>query len=272
LPSTRFLFWNINRKPLAEVIAELAEENGIDVVILAESEIDPNTLLRTLNRGTVASFHLSVGFSPAIRIFTRFSQDFLMPIYESDRVSIRRLALPARLEVLLVAAHLPSKLHWSAESQSFGCTELALQIAAQEDRAGHRRTVVVGDFNMNPFEFGIVAAGGLHAVMSRRIAARAARVVQGRDYQMFYNPMWNHLGDAMTDTAGSYYYDNAEHVNYFWNMFDQVLIRPELAERFDPRKLHILKSVGTNSLVRRDGRPNDGRYSDHLPLVFEMDF
>jgi len=87
---------------------------------------------------------------------------------------------------------------------------------------------------------------------------------------MFYNPMWSHFGDARTDTAGSYYYERAQHVNYFWNMFDQVLIRPELAERFDANKLRIITSVGARSL-RPDGRP-DRNYSDHLPIVFELDF
>jgi hypothetical protein len=108
--------------------------------------------------------------------------------------------------------------------------------------------------------------------MSRRVAARAVRTVQGREYRMFYNPMWSHLGDAKTDTAGSYYYDRAEHVNYFWNMFDQVLIRPELAERFDADKLRIITSVGARSLVWPNGRPDAKNYSDHLPIVFELDF
>ena len=101
-----------------------------------------------------------------------------------------------------------------------------------EDRAGHQRTVVFGDFNMNPFETAMVSSTGLNAVMSRRIAARVSRKVLGRDYRFFYNPMWEHFGDAKSDTAGSYHYDNSEHVNYFGNVFDQVLVRPELAVGF----------------------------------------
>src|SRR5258706_11895269 len=50
----------------------------------------------------------------------------------------------------------------------------------------------------------------LHSVMSREIANRTARTVQGREYPFFYNPMWGHFGDRMSKTAGSYYYDNAE--------------------------------------------------------------
>lgn len=272
MPSTRFLFWNINRKPLADTVADLADADRIDIVILVECDTDPAALLRGLNRSPQSGFHFSAGLSKAVRIFTRFSRDFLRPTFESDRVSIRRLALPARSDLLLAVAHLPSKLHWSEDSQAFECTELARQIIGEEDRAGHRRTVLVGDLNMNPFEAGVVSANGLHSVTSRRVAERRIRTVQGREYRFSYNPMWAHFSDVNSDTAGSYYYDSAEHVNYFWNMFDQVLIRPELAERFDSNQLRIVTTVGTRSLVRSDGRPDGTQFSDHLPIVFELDF
>src|ERR1019366_9368104 len=85
---------------------------------------------------------------------------------------------------------------------------------------GHQRTILLGDMNMNPFEAGMVIAGGLHAVMSRRVASRMTRLVQKQRYKFFYNPMWNHLGDH-GDTCGTFYYEGAEHLCYYWNLFDQ---------------------------------------------------
>jgi endonuclease/exonuclease/phosphatase family metal-dependent hydrolase len=269
LPATKFLFWNLNRKPLAGLIADLAEEHLIDLIILAECEIDPPTMLRTLNR-TSSRFHLTTGLCTHITIYSGFPSRYIQATYESERVSIRTLELPAREPVLLAAVHLPSKLHWTGESQAFECTELARQIDLEEQKAAHRRTVLVGDFNVNPFEAGM--AGGLHSVMSRQVAFRGARTVQGREYPFFYNPMWSHFGDASSHTAGSYYYDAGEHVNHYWNMFDQVLLRPELASRFDSAQLSILKAVGALSLVRPDGRPDQQVGSDHLPLLFEVEF
>lgn len=272
MPTSRFLFWNIGRKPLAPVIAELAQEQRADIVALVECNIESHVLLAALNATGRSDFHLAPGLSKAIHIFIRFSRDFLRPVYESDRVIIGRLSLPARSEILLSVVHLPSKLHWTTESQSFECGELARQIAAEEDKAGHQRTVLVGDFNMNPFEPGVVAAGGLHAVMSREVASRQSRIVQGRDYRFFYNPMWNHFGDGNSETAGSYFYNASEQVSYYWNVFDQVLIRPDLAGKFNPASLQILKSAGAGSLVRSNGRPDDKQYSDHLPIVFDLEF
>lgn len=257
---------------MADLIANLADAHDVDLVILAESGITVPDLLRALNRQPTAGFHFCAGLISAITIYSSFSSAFLTPVFESERVSIRRLTLPARSELLLATAHFPSKLYLSNDSQVFECTELARRIALEEDKVGHRRTVLVGDFNMDPFETGMVAAGGLNSVMSRQIAGRHTRTVQGRDYRLFYNPMWGHYGDAASSTAGSYFYDSAQHVNYFWHMFDQVLIRPELADRFDSGHLKIVKSLAGRSLVRPDGRPDAGAYSDHLPVVFELDF
>ena len=271
MPVTKFLFWNINRRPLAGLVSDLAEAHQIDIIVLAECDTDPSTMLQALNRAPETDFHYpDASLCRWVTIFTRFPGEFVEPVWESERISIRKLTLPARKPVLLAAAHLPSKLHWTAESQAFECGELASQIVAEEQKAGHERTILVGDLNMNPFEAGI--AGGLNSVATRRIASRGTRTVQGREYRFFYNPMWSHFGDARSDTAGSYYYDGGEHVNHYWHLFDQVLLRPELAERFDPSRLSIVKSVGDISLVTADGRPDGADISDHLPLVFEVEF
>ena len=84
--------------------------------------------------------------------------------------------------------------------------------------------------------------------------------------------MWSHFGDATSDTAASHYYDAGEHVNHYWNMFDQVLLRPDLASRFVPKSLSILKRIGAKSLVRLNGRPDRAAASDHLPLLFAIEF
>ena len=88
--------------------------------------------------------------------------------------------------------HGPSKASgWEEDSLAMQATEFADDIAHVEENAGHQRTILVGDFNMNPFETGMVAARGLHGVMSRHIAQRGSRTVQGRSYPFFYNPMWS---------------------------------------------------------------------------------
>jgi endonuclease/exonuclease/phosphatase (EEP) superfamily protein YafD len=265
-----FLFWNMNRKPLADAIAAIAKAELVDILILSECAIEAKDLLATLNRRD-AEFHFAPGQNRRISMFTRFPGRYLSPSYESERLTIRRLRLPAIEELLLVAVHFPGKWFWSDDSQMLECANLGLMIVDEEQRAGHDRTIVVGDLNMNPFDKGVVAAAGLHAVATRRIAERGSRSVQGRSYPFFYNPMWGHFGDDRERPAGTYYYERAEHVNYFWNNFDQVLLRPQLMNNFRRDQLRILDHAGGTPLSRDDGRPDQDGASDHFPLLFTLD-
>ena len=55
----------------------------------------------------------------------------------------------------------------------------------------------------------------------------------------------------------------------FWNMFDQVLIRPELLDRFCNEDLEILETDGKKSLVNPSKTPRK-KISDHLPILFRL--
>jgi exonuclease III len=265
----RFLFWNLNRRGIPLTIAELAWQEQADVVILAESAIESGTLLWALNARD-ANYQFARGNCGHLLFFTRFDSGFLKLLIETHRVSIRTLKLPDHDEVLIAGAHLPSKQNYSDESQVFEAVHFARLIEDAERRQGHQRTIVMGDLNMNPFESGMVAAsGGLHAVMSRQVAARAERQVHQQPYKFFYNPMWSHFGDRQ-DIAGTYYYESGEPLCYFWNIFDQVLLRPDLIGGFAPEQVRIVREIDGRSLLK-DGCPDKELVSDHLPLVLELE-
>src|SRR2546428_6717218 len=203
---------------------------------------------------------------------TKFRAAFLKPVFESSRISIRRLNLPARNEILIAAAHLPSRIHFSEASLELECVFFAREVEKQEQIVGHKRTVVLGDLNVNPFEKGLVGAEGFHAVMSRDVALRGRRTVQGREYHFFYNPMWSYFGDRPNGPPGTYYYEKADPVNYFWNMFDKVLLRPDLVQNFDSDQVRELTKAGATSLLGSGGRPDKVGASDHLPVLLRLDF
>jgi hypothetical protein len=83
--------------------------------------------------------------------------------------------------------------------------------------------------------------------------------------------MWRFFGENAGGPSGTYYYERAEHVVYFWNIFDQILVRPTLIDCFEDDDLQIIDAVGQVKLTRADGRPNSNVGSDHLPILFEMD-
>ncbi len=268
---TTFLFWNLYKKPLQEIVANLARRHEIDVFMLAECSISPDTLLNALNQPDALEYHhVSSPGCTKIELFTRFPYEFIPTMHDESRLTIRHLKLPGLTDILLAVTHLTSKRNQSSLSQGFECTRPADDIRAMEQEIGHSRTILVGDLNMNPFEGGIVAARGFNGVMCRNIVARrGTRTIQSVEYPFFYNPMWSLLGDASPGPPGTYYGNVSEQVGYFWNMFDQVLIRPDLLECFNNDDLKILDSVGDISLLSRNGLPNKS-ISDHLPILFKL--
>jgi hypothetical protein len=267
---TNFLFWNINRKPISELIAALVQEHKIDVLMLAECEIEPDTLRSALSVAGTPGFQLNVTSTRAVQLFTRFPNSFVGRVADGPRYSIRRLNLPGGVSMLLAMFHLPSLPRIDKESQILEASVVSRSIRDAEAQAGHSRTLVVGDFNMNPFDAGIVGAAGFNAVMHRDTAARMARTVRGDEYPFLYNPMWNHFGDEGESVPGTYYYGHGDHVTYYWHMYDQVLVRPELLSRLPVPAVTILTMAGSVSLLNKNGRPDHEAASDHLPIVFSL--
>jgi len=206
-----------------------------------------------------------------VEVFSRFPYDDVQPLTGYQGLTFHQVVPPIGRSILLVGTHLPSKLRMSDQDQMLQCTALVRQIVEHEMRLDHSRTVVVGDFNMNPFEPGLVAASGFHAVSSRQTAQRMARQVQGHSYKFFYNPMWSHFGEHIVEPPGTYYYDRSENFNLFWNMFDQVLIRPELLREFRNETVKIVATIGGKSLLSPNGQPDKRAGSDHLPILFALD-
>jgi hypothetical protein len=101
-----FLFWNLRRANLTDSIVRLAERHEIDIFVFAECAIPPVSLLLALNPvHREAQFHYAPGRVPGLlEFFTRFDRQFLEPVREEHRYSIRRLFLPAREELLIAAA------------------------------------------------------------------------------------------------------------------------------------------------------------------------
>ena len=265
-----FLFWNINGKQLLRQVAALVLEHNVDVLILAESLLDDRSLLRALRRARGAAFYSVPPLASRVRIYSTLPKRFVKPIHDNGYMSIRRIISPLGLDVLLVAMHLPSKLYHDASAQHSSCTFWSSEIREAEKKVGHSKTLVMGDMNMNPFELGMVDALGFHATMDRKIAARINRQVGGICRSFFYNPMWSHLGDSPALPPGTYFDDSGRQINYFWNMFDQVLLRPDLLSYYEDENLKILTSAGSESLVNAEGYPTSKAGSDHLPVLLQL--
>jgi endonuclease/exonuclease/phosphatase family metal-dependent hydrolase len=264
MPKLNFLFWNIARKDLRPQLEKLAVLHQLDVLIIAENRLPLNQFAvgQVLGGYTALSEQKS-----KVQLFTRLPTSQIQLVADEPRYSVWLFRLEDTEEFLLVALHLPSKVNFTDIQQGEEAIFLNLSLAQVEKEYGIHRTVVVGDFNMHPFDNGMVSHAGFNSVMTRKIARKGTRKVQFRTYTYFYNPMWGFLGDLNDKVPGTFYMAS----NYHWHLYDQVLIRPELIKNFDPNDLEIITFDGESSFLNKNGRIAE-RFSDHLPLKFSLKY
>ncbi|SEK87506.1 Endonuclease/Exonuclease/phosphatase family protein [Chitinophaga rupis] len=263
-------FWNLNNQDLTDLLYDLVEEQNIDLLFLAECDLKPGDVLRKLNRSNNA-FYFCAGINcDKIQIYTRFKDSLLGLLSETRRITARDLYSPVlNNSITLLCLHLPSKVNWTGDDQAAYLLGVKSFIDSVESLVGHKRTVVFGDFNMHPFEHGLVQNTGFHTTMEKAIAKRLSRKVDGIDYDFFYNPMWSFLGDlGRGEVSGTHYYSPAKPISYHWNLFDQVIMRPELIDYFDDDYLDIITAIKGTRLLTKAGIIDAKHFSDHLPIKF----
>ena len=262
-----FLFWNINKRSILDYVVKLVHENDVDILILAESELADKDIFVNLKTEDGTVFYNVTGYSQWIKIYSRLPSGSFQDISDPSRATLKHITPPTGQSVLLAAAHLPSKLNREDYDQEGFCRGFMRDIEEAENRVNHKRTIIIGDLNVNPFEKAAVAADCLNAVMDKGIARKNSRTVDGQEYSFFYNPMWSRLGDDSEGPAGTYFRDKDMYTRYYWHTFDQVLLRPDLLSCFSKNDLKVITEVQSKPLISETGKPE---VSDHLPILIRL--
>lgn len=268
------LFWNIQKRSIPTRVASIIKHYEIDIVVLAECRLDRSEFCKEVKQRSGKQF-FEVGYvlpedqkDPKLRIFSHLRGPSLRPTHVSLHGDVVAASLMTNGgQVLVVGVHLPAPFKGTKELSSQYVTRVASAIGQIEDGAGHRNTIVVGDFNMNPYDAGMTGKLALSAVLTRD-QLRDRKYMSEEGVRSFYNPMWGLFGDRTAGPPGTFKLELTGDANC-WHMLDQVLVRESLALAIEDLK--ILDSDGTKTLLTKSGYPDPEYGSDHLPLLFQLD-
>lgn len=79
--------------------------------------------------------------------------------------------------------------------------------------------------------------------------------------------MWELLGNS--EICGTMYYNSSDSINYYWHIYDQVLITPDLIDSFNIDGLKIITKTNQSNFLTLSGLLNKN-ISDHLPIKFNL--
>lgn len=260
----KVLFWNTHKNTnINSTLCELIVENNVSVIVLAEYTADFNDLLNVLllKYGIKMQRYCSC----CKRITIIGEPNNVEARFDSDHTTIQII----NGKDILCCTHLNSKIYSDNEAhREILIAQLIQEVCAVEKDLDSENTMIVGDFNINPYDPSCVDARYFHSLPVYEETRRKTRIVAGNEYAMFYNPMWRFLGDAQ-QPYGTYYHNKSNSINTYWNLYDQVIIRPALKERFVDDSLKIITETQSKYLLDTNGHP-DETISDHLPIFFEI--
>lgn len=258
------LFWNTNKnKNINYILRDLICENDISLVILAEYKSTFEELNKLLHEKRInMQYYPSSGCG---RITVIGNKMDITPGIQTDYASFQIL----NNKDIFCCVHLPSRIMRNSDGmRKSAINKIMHEIICLEKRLNTDNTIIVGDFNSNPFDSECIDAERFHGIPIYDVAKNKKRIIANEEYKMFYNPMWNFFGDKQKP-YGTFYYSGNDMNNTFWHIYDQVIISPSLKERFDISQLQIITETETQYLINNKGHPNK-KISDHLPIIFSI--
>lgn len=296
----KFLYWNTQHKQQTEsVLTGIFKTWEPDILILGECSktLDEDFTRRyqleqlILKQGEKEQFKIRIYYKTNIGISllhlnnmseVEHSDVVIETLFNGELIyrTIKRIARIVKLELnvnghktLLSCIHFPSRRNQDELSQ----LQIAYNYKAyilEGSEVYQDKVIIVGDFNMNPFDAGMVEPHGFYA-LNHRDVIRDTRIFQHSPEKMLYNPCWWLMSDIYPQiraikSSGSHYFDGAPSKKLFWHMYDQVLLSKDMIHMFNNDDLEIIQEKNIIQDVTGNNRPKE--HSDHLPLKFSLNF
>ena len=256
----KIVFWNIKQNEKMAYVVDLIDRVKPDLLFLAECS--PEIAKESQSRYNVIASKISG--NPKVHGFVLSENVRCSLLHEyKNRLFLYRLTWQNK-EFLLGTVHLLPKNRTSALTQSHETAKYVREVRMIEKDEEQKDTILIGDFNMNPFDPGMVSASVFNSVCSSEIALKQSRRFQGEDYDYFFNPAWKNYAGVGNEIYGTYFYHACGMDEYHWNNFDQALVRPSILRQYSP-KFSILHDV-----LGFDLRKKNNGVSDHYPILLEI--
>ncbi|GIP08204.1 hypothetical protein J1TS5_03740 [Paenibacillus macerans] len=268
----QILFWNIKRKDLSKEIHALIKEHRCpELIVLSETTqrsrkeisnilMSQGYISRTPINGNVRVAIFDKLDSSAIK-YLRQDQRFTSIVYDINNQKF-----------MIVGIHLDSPVSYPDVTDRYvRAADYSIIIEQMEKTWEIKKTLLIGDFNMNPFDKGMVSELSFKATHCKQTAKR-----ETGNKRYFFNPSWKLFSNDLTQDnrqpPGTIHYvpHNKDTYVDYWHVFDQVLIRSELISSLS-NSFEVITNIGSINLLNQDLVPDRELYSDHLPIKYQIE-
>lgn len=254
----KLLFWNLNNKDNAKLINEIVQEYDVDIALFAEYKMtDINRVIEKTDYQYV-QFD-GYGGCDKITLICKSSIEIKVK-QEQDRYTIYTCRINDDI-YNIVGIHLQANPYADSNYRKNEIRSIIYDIDLLEKRTKNTKTIVIGDFNCNPFDEEIIQKDAFNAVLFKQLIEDQEQIeFNSKKYRRFYNPAIHFISED-TKTYGSYYFSSGS-CPLYWNSYDQLLVRKSLVDCI--KDMVFIKQIKSTNLINH--RIINDSISDHLPL------
>ena len=267
----KYLFWNIYRKNLIGSLLQIILENDLDIVALAETEnLDIKSLINSLS--IQEQEWKVIEICPVANIRVLAKRNVHISVHQEDKRFTSYKVFEDKGMYIFHVVHLSSPMYLDESARNIRAINVSHVLRKIEERIFgdlEYKSIIIGDFNLQPYSQGLSSVHGFNATMSIAKAKKLLRVVEGEEKYFYFNPTWKLMGDNKI-AQGTYYNSSDQQENsLFWYSFDEILVRPYFIDMFNWDYFGIIEQTETHKFVNKD-IIDKHNYSDHLPIKFEI--
>ena len=256
------IYWNTNKMDNIAPIIDICLTENPDIFFLSEIE-DTVIDLAKKELSLINYIHIKNPGCERVKILARDNVNILLAFQNKYYSSV---FIP-ELDLNILSVHLPSQMFQHLKSLKEFIRDFRQEIDLNIGNSLDKRIVVIGDFNVNPFDEAMIDFDGFSATNS--IITRNKIRHLGKIKEIYYNPTWK-LYSNNTFPGTKYFkrpsgssYDVLEH-----HFLDQVVISRKLLDNIKSESIKIISK--TNKFVFKKDDKNNITESDHLPLSYTL--
>lgn len=256
------LYWNLGKNAIEDYIVECIAENDIDIAIFSEYVGVELSLIEDKLGGMYKRIR---GIQEDEKVSLIIKRNLnAMVIQQQHRYNIYKISTEFK-DYLLAATHLQDRRNYKTADRVSTINTMVKDIEMAEEAYRCSNTIVIGDFNANPYDEELTSKYAFNAVLFKSVIEKS-EVTNPREMnkKRFYNPILHYISED-TEMYGSFYYEN-DHMTPYWNCLDQILVRKNLADCVC--NIKYVQKIENRCLLK--GISPDKKISDHLPLVVNL--
>lgn len=253
------LFWNLRKNAIEDYIIECIAENNIDIAIFSEYE-SINFALIENKLGKMYRRIFGVQADKKVSLIAKRTLNVTV-VQQQHRYNLYSVKTGIK-DYILVAIHLEDRRNYAIADRKYTIQRLVGDIERIEDLLNCSNTIVIGDFNANPYDEELISKYTFNAVLFKSVIEKSEFTnPNSLKQKRFYNPILHYISEE-TEMYGSFYYEQ-DHMTSYWHCLDQVLVRKNLVNNVT--NIKYLKKINSQQLLG-EVAPNK-EISDHLPLL-----